>query len=340
MDSNKLLQAHRAVNSLLGKLALGLEKDQLNQEIISLSEHLFGERKASILRFDPQQNTLHVEYAPSLPDFYNQAIEGVRVGEKVGSCGAAAFLRQTVVAENINHHSNWQPYLALTQKANLHACWSVPVLSQDEQVLGTFAIYSDKPSFPSEAELEILQMLATLYAVALEKYQCEQQLYDHVNRDPLTQCYNRRMLLQSPHQLFSTQEHGQAVVGCFFVDVDDFKYINDRFGHDVGDQVLIDLAQWLMTRSPQEAMIARYGGDEFVIIATFASEQDFEHFYRQLRIGIKLFFVIEDYSVAVSIGAASTPAQGVVDLNELIRQADLSMYRVKRQHRDVSAGLS
>ncbi len=126
MDSNKLLQAHRAVNSLLGKLALGLEKDQLNQEIISLSEHLFGERKASILRFDPQQNSLHVEYAPSLPDFYNQAIEGVRVGEKVGSCGAAAFLRQTVVAENINHHSNWQPYLALTQKANLHACWSVP----------------------------------------------------------------------------------------------------------------------------------------------------------------------------------------------------------------------
>ena len=75
MDKDRLLDAHRAVNRLLGKLALGMERDSLNHEVIKLSERLFGKRQASILRLHPDTNTLHLEFAPHLPDFYNQAIE-------------------------------------------------------------------------------------------------------------------------------------------------------------------------------------------------------------------------------------------------------------------------
>ncbi|MEF1341782.1 diguanylate cyclase, partial [Vibrio rotiferianus] len=119
MDKDRLLDAHRAVNRLLGKLALGMERDSLNHEVIELSEHLFGKRQASILRLHPETNTLHLEFAPHLPDFYNQAIEGVPIGPEIGSCGAVAFLKQIVVVSDIDHHANWAPFLELTQQAQL-----------------------------------------------------------------------------------------------------------------------------------------------------------------------------------------------------------------------------
>lgn len=332
MDTFRLLEAHRSINQLFGKLALGLEKDQLNREIVSLSERLFGSRKASILKLDPQRKTLHLEYAPSLPGFYNQAIEGVEIGERVGSCGAAAYSGKSVVVSNINTHPNWQPYRALAQQANLSACWSVPVLSREQQVLGTFAIYSEAPSTPDKEELEILNLLAALYSVALEKYHLEDQLHYHFNRDPLTQCYNRRILYLESESLLAAARQSADGIGCFFVDVDEFKYINDHFGHDVGDTVLVTLAQWLMHHFPKHAVIGRYGGDEFVAVCQLKGRTDFEDFYRQLQSEIKTFFQIEDYSVSVSIGAEYAEKERLITLEALIRSADRRMYQVKRSN--------
>ncbi|EOB3573889.1 sensor domain-containing diguanylate cyclase [Vibrio vulnificus] len=340
MDSMRLLDAHRSINQLLGKLALGLEKDQLNREIVSLSEHLFGSRKASILKLDPQHNTLHLEYAPNLPDFYNQAIEGIEIGQRVGSCGAAAYSGKSVVVSDIESHANWQPYAELAKAANVAACWSVPIVSRQDKVLGTFAIYSDMPSKPAKEELEILDLLAALYSIALEKYQLEEQLHYHVNRDPLTQCYNRRIFYLEAEPLLETARHNEYGIGCFFIDVDEFKYINDRFGHDIGDAVLINLANWLMAQFPQQAVISRYGGDEFVAICPFVHKQAFQAFYQQLQSKIKMFFLIEDYSVSVSIGADYAEGESLANVDALIRQADICMYQVKRAHQAVSARLN
>ena len=92
MDKEFLLEAHRSVNQLLRKLALGMDRNLLNQRVIDLSEQMFGQRMASILLVDPEAQTLHVEYAPHLPEFYNQKIEGTKIGVGVGSCGEAAVL--------------------------------------------------------------------------------------------------------------------------------------------------------------------------------------------------------------------------------------------------------
>ncbi|HAS6348841.1 TPA: diguanylate cyclase [Vibrio vulnificus] len=340
MDTVRLLEAHKSINQLLGKLALGLDKDQLNGEIVALSEVLFGSRKASILKLDPDKNTLHVEYAPNLPDFYNQAIEGVVIGKNVGSCGAAAYSGKSVVVSDIYQHPNWQPYLTLAEAANLAACWSVPILSRQKKVLGTFAIYSEMPSSPAKEELEILDLLAALYSVALEKYHLEDQLHYHVNRDPLTQCYNRRILYSESEPLLVGARQSARGVGCFFIDVDEFKYINDRFGHDVGDKVLVSLAQWLMQHFPKQAVIARYGGDEFVAVCQFEEQEDFDRFYEQLQGEIKMFLLLEDYSVSVSIGADYAQGERLAKLDKLIRSADIRMYQIKRVHQKISARLN
>lgn len=333
MDKDRLLDAHRAVNRLLGKLALGMERDSLNHEVIKLSEHLFGKRQASILRLHPDTNTLHLEFAPHLPDFYNQAIEGVPIGPDIGSCGAAAFLKQTVVVSDIDHHANWAAFLELTQQAQLCACWSVPIIASDGHVLGTFAIYSNTPSEPHPYELEVLEMLAALYAVALEKYRLEEQLHFHASRDPLTHCFNRRALLTEVDRKINHKCARSAVVGCFFVDIDEFKYINDRFGHETGDQVLVLVAEHLKQAFRSCSVIGRYGGDEFVGFSCFHDLDTYQNFTTRLVQELNQVCQLEEYKVKASIGAAwSTMSERAV-LQELIQKADVAMYQNKRAKR-------
>ncbi|MEF1226763.1 sensor domain-containing diguanylate cyclase [Vibrio fortis] len=328
MEKDFLLEAHRSVNSLLRRLALGLDRKELNEKIIQLTEHLFGERMASILMLNPDTQTLHLEHAPNLPQFYNEKIEGVSIGEGIGSCGEAAALKKAVIVSDINQHSNWAAFLPLTQQANLHACWSVPILSSNDHVLGTFAIYSQCPSEPHEFEVEILELLASLYSVALEKYELEDQLQYHATRDSLTRCLNRRALLCEAQKVLEKRCFGEKIMGCMFVDVDKFKSINDTYGHRFGDEILERVAKVLDDATTACAKVGRYGGDEFVVFSCFNSEESFSQTYRVLNSTLQEALYIDGTQFSVSVGMAFEKNPN--GLSGLIAQADKNMYQIKQ----------
>jgi diguanylate cyclase (GGDEF)-like protein len=263
-----------------------------------------------------------------LPDFYNQQIEGVGIGVGIGSCGEAAALKKAVMVSDINTHPNWAPFLALTNQANLHACWSVPILSSNGHVLGTFAIYSQYVSEPHEFELEILELLASLYSVALEKYELENQLNFFANRDSLTHCLNRRALFNEAEKVLAKRCFAQKVMACLFVDVDKFKSINDTYGHSFGDDVLLAVARVLDDATTACAKIGRYGGDEFVVFSCFDDEDSVVSFYHRLEQTLKQALYINDVQFSVSVGlACEKDPQG---LDQLIAQADKNMYQIKQ----------
>ena len=326
MSQEKLLTAHREVNKLLTKLALGMGRAELNSRVVDLSEHWFGERRASILRLEAKTGRLYLESAPSLPSFYNDAIDGVEIGPQVGSCGAAAHLKQSVVVDDINTHPNWAPFTSLTQKANLHACWSVPILSTQEAVMGTFAIYSSSPSEPEPHELEVLEMLASLYAVAWEKYQLEEQLHYHARYDSLTGCLNRRALLQQAQDCLNTD---LKYVACFFADIDKFKQINDRYGHGLGDKVLANVGQVMNDVFQEMSLAGRYGGDEFVAFSFSNDPNQFSKqavmFHQQLQQVV----LSDEVDIRVSLGSSVIEVDKLICLQALIKQADLKMYKAK-----------
>ncbi|WP_210449228.1 sensor domain-containing diguanylate cyclase [Vibrio crassostreae] len=328
MEQQFLLEGHRAVNSLLRKLALGMDRKDLNHKIIQLTEQLFGQRMASILLLNSESKTLHLECAPNLPDFYNQQIEGVSIGAGIGSCGEAAALKKAVMISNINTHPNWAPFLALTNRANLHACWSVPIISSHGHVLGTFAIYSQYVSEPHEFELEILELLASLYSVALEKYELENQLNFFANRDSLTHSLNRRALLREAEQVLTKRCFAPKVMACLFVDVDKFKAINDTYGHSFGDDVLLAVAKVLDEATKACAKIGRYGGDEFVVFSCFDAQESVLNFYRSLEINLEQALYINDTQFAVSVGLSYE--KDPESLEALIAQADKNMYQIKQ----------
>jgi PAS domain S-box-containing protein len=151
------------LSSILKALVLGVE-----------SEH--PGMSCSVLVLDSQGQRLHLGSAPSLPDFYNSAIEGVRIGDGVGSCGTAAYTGERVIAVDLQTDPRWTGYKELAARAGLGSCWSEPIFGGDRRVLGTFAIYHREPHCPDAADIETITNAAKFAAVAIERKQTEESL--------------------------------------------------------------------------------------------------------------------------------------------------------------------
>ena len=127
----------------------------------------------SILLLDDAGKHLLSGAAPSLPDFYNEAIHGIEIGVGVGCCGTAAFTNERVIVDDIQSHPYWTPYKELASKAGLGACWSEPIRSTQGKVLGTFAIYLHNIHQPTEANIALIEQTASLASIAIEKIQTD-----------------------------------------------------------------------------------------------------------------------------------------------------------------------
>jgi PAS domain S-box-containing protein len=156
-------------NELLEYMNYETDTKKILTKIVKISEKRNKNIRCSILLLDREKDLLNSGVAPSLPEFYNAANDGFTIGDKIGSCGSAAFRKKRIIVEDINNHENWKPYLRLTQKANLHSCWSEPIFSSNNEILGTFAMYNNKPSRPSEFQLKLISSYAHLAAVTIEK---------------------------------------------------------------------------------------------------------------------------------------------------------------------------
>jgi GAF domain-containing protein len=125
--------------------------------------------KASILLVDDDGRRLLHGAAPSLPDDYNAAIHGVGIGPAVGSCGTAAYRAAPVIVTDIATDPLWDDVRDLARAAGLAACWSVPIVSDEGAVVGTFAMYHDHPRGPDDGDRALLDAYARLAALAIER---------------------------------------------------------------------------------------------------------------------------------------------------------------------------
>src|SRR5450756_374390 len=107
---------------------------------------------SSVLLLD--HDGLHLRHgaAPSLAEAYTKAIDGVRIGPKVGSCGTAVYRREAVIVTDIVTDPLWEDYRELAAAGGYRSCWSTPILSHESAVLGTFAMYSATVRAPTDTE--------------------------------------------------------------------------------------------------------------------------------------------------------------------------------------------
>lgn len=146
------------------------------EALVRGAEQLYPEMLCSILLLDSEGKHIDKGVAPSLPDFYNKALEGLAIGIGVGSCGTAALTGKRVIVEDISTHPYWAPYKELAASAGLGACWSQPIFASDGRVLGTFAIYHREKNAPADSDIYIIEQCAQLASIALEKNAAAEKL--------------------------------------------------------------------------------------------------------------------------------------------------------------------
>ncbi|HEX7810329.1 MAG TPA: PAS domain S-box protein [Burkholderiales bacterium] len=118
----------------------------------------------------------------SLPEAYSAAIDGEAIGPRAGSCGTAAWRKELVVVQDIATDPLWEGYRELALSHGLRACWSRPIISHDEKLLGTLAMYFRQPRAPVAAELDLIQNAASLAGIAIERTRTQEELLGTVER--------------------------------------------------------------------------------------------------------------------------------------------------------------
>jgi signal transduction histidine kinase len=144
--------------------------------LIQLIEYQIPSMRGSVLIFDPDAGTLHHGAAPSLPREYSMAIDGLKIGPAVGSCGTAAFRGEQVIVEDIATDPLWKDFRDIALPHELRACWSTPIFDDNGEIIGTFAMYYGSPRAPAKLEMELTQTAAQLASTIIMRARAEQQL--------------------------------------------------------------------------------------------------------------------------------------------------------------------
>jgi len=166
----------RFYTSILELLTSERPLDFLLKEMINGLEKLYPDMICSINLLDKTGRYFESVIGPSLPDFYLTKIQGLETGLGIGSCGTAAATGKIAIAEDIQTHPYWADYKELAQSANIGSCWSHPIISNIEKIMGTFAIYHRGKHSPSTKDIEVIERSAHLASIAITNCQHRQQL--------------------------------------------------------------------------------------------------------------------------------------------------------------------
>jgi len=439
---------------ILEMVATGVALPKILEAIIISIEHANPEMICSILLTNQSGKNLLNGASPSLPAFYTEAINGISIGLGVGPCGTAVYTGKRVIVEDIQNHPYWAPYKELAAKAKLGACWSEPIRSTQDDIVGTFAIYHHDSRQPTETDILLINKTAHLVSIAIEKVRAEEKLqlaasvfsharegimitdskgaivevndtfsqitgYDReevLGKNPRIfhsgrqssefytnmwsslleqhhwygEVWNRRkngevypemltisavrdssgttqnyvslfsditsskehqqqlehiahydVLTNLPNRLFLADRMQQAMnqslrrkdsIGIVYLDLDGFKVINDTYGHEVGDELLICVSKRMKTVLRDGDTLARIGGDEFVAVLVDLNQViECEPLLDRLLQAAAAPVIINniEMQVSASIGVTFYPEDNA-DVDLLMRHADQAMYIAKQ----------
>jgi diguanylate cyclase (GGDEF)-like protein/PAS domain S-box-containing protein len=171
-------QLEEMPSRVLELLAHGAPIGDILQAIVKSVEQERPDMLCSILLIDNEERYLLTGAAPSLPDYYNEALNRLEIGIGYGSCGTAAFTGQRVIVEDIRSHPYWAAHKEVAIRAGLGACWADPILSASGAVLGVFAIHHRARHEPNPKEIRLVERAVHLAEIAIGRHRADQALRD------------------------------------------------------------------------------------------------------------------------------------------------------------------
>lgn len=316
------LMKHNTVAKLLMS-TLNLEEllDQTLRVVVEVSESQVG----AIYLFDRPTNSLicQARYGTKYD------LEPLQLGE--GYPGRAAQDQATIIepfassmteATIKNGFSEGEPkvvaYIPLVYKERL-----LGVL-----MLGTITHFQDD-------ELHLIGYLADQISIALDNAIMHHHIQELSVTDGLTGLYNRRYVNERLDESWArATRHGEPL-SIILADIDNFKSVNDTYGHDRGDEVICRMAEVYRTGARQEDVVARYGGEEFLVVLANTEVKDALMLAERIcQMAREQEYDWADHTITLSIGVATFPTQAAASYTELVRMADHALYKAKLTGKD------
>jgi len=229
-------------------------------------------------------------------------------------------------------------FFELVSLITLHRMYEA--ITQPEQVdfllptLANISIYALAIFVATASSFAALMLTSTRLELELKMTQDELELL--ANTDPLTGLYNRRYFKEVAQQEFVRARRFNQSFGILFADLDHFKSINDTYGHDRGDAVLAHIAHIIKRQVRQVDVVARLGGEEFIVLLIQSNEQSIPDVARRVREAIEKNIVEMDgdnIQCTVSIGISSLSSEDN-SIEDIIKRADSAMYVAKENGRN------
>lgn len=319
----------RVRSAILEKVVNAESLHTVLHDIVYAIEAEYKEQICSVLLLE--NGKLKKGAAPSLPDFYNDAIDGVDIGEGVGSCGNTAATNEPTIVEDISTHPFWSAWKELAASAGVAACWSQPIQGANGEAIGTFAIYHREKAIPTAEERVLIRQFAHIASIAIEREFANRVIWRQANFDSLTGLPNRNLMLDHLQLAMKTADRENEKVAVVFLDLDNFKDVNDALGHDVGDKLLVECAMRIKRCLRADDTVSRLGGDEFVIILNgICGLSSIENVVQKVLSEIIKPYTLEFERIhtSASMGITLYP-DDANEVKDLLKNADQAMYGAK-----------
>jgi diguanylate cyclase (GGDEF)-like protein len=220
----------------------------------------------------------------------------------------------------------------------LHGHINLP-LKVGNRVLGVLFLYLPGNLKPTKDQINLLESVANQLSIALENARLYEKVHHLSVHDPLTNLFNRKMLFDRLDEEVSRSERSGKPLSIAMIDIDHFKIINDNYGHMAGDRILSELSRLLKGNVRNIDTVARFGGEEFMILLPDSDLEKSITSMERLRVCVEKHAFPTDkdgqtISLTISIGISVFDPGNPVDKPDLVKASDEALYKAKETGRN------
>jgi diguanylate cyclase (GGDEF)-like protein/PAS domain S-box-containing protein len=325
----ELLAADQA--KILELAARGAPLTEALDAVVRMVERWLPGAHAAVTVIDQESRQLQLVSAPSMPPELFADIQGMPIGPP-GQPGEYAAFTFGPIEANVYNREQIDALLA----RGFCWFWSALISSaegDDRPSLGAVVVYRRDEAQPTDTERQVVELAANVGAIAIARGRTAAKLAHQATHDALTGLPNRDTVLDRLRRITSGPERDGPGTAVLFLDIDRFKVLNDSVGHDAGDKLLVDLGERLREALRPGDLVARFGGDEFVMVCErVGGELDAYALAARILELVREPFTINRSEVVVtaSVGIAMVDGR---DPESLLRDADAAMYWAKERGR-------